>query len=144
MKPTFSGEAMLAGWSESHNGGAKITFWLSDPSDLDAFRGMTIAKGKTAGQRLAMVLVEIAEDETVKESAPAIEKPKGGELAKLAGILCSDPKFCEWLDVPDEEGAAAAIRATCGVASRADLDHNPKAAALFHERIRKPWAEVNR
>jgi hypothetical protein len=63
IRPTFSGEFQLAGWSESHNGGCKVTFWLADSSDLDAFRAMTVRKGQQAGHRLAAVLVEIGDDE---------------------------------------------------------------------------------
>lgn len=61
--PVFQDELMLAGWSETHTGGAKVTFWLPDASALDAFRTMTVKKGNTAGQRFACVLVEIGDDE---------------------------------------------------------------------------------
>jgi hypothetical protein len=77
-----------------------------------------------------------------EEPAPEVEKPKGGELAKLAGILCADPRFQDWLSTPDEEGAARIVRARCCIESRAELDHNTKAAAIFHESFRKPWAAL--
>lgn len=78
---------MLAGWKESHNSGATVTFWLADPASLDAFRGLTARKGNTAGQRLAMVLVEISDQET---PVPQPEKPKEpiGELCRLAVMWC--------------------------------------------------------
>jgi hypothetical protein len=81
---------------------------------------------------------------------------KGGELAKLAGILCSEIGFQAWVegefgeelpasvDLPlddDAERAAVILRHVCGIASRAELDHKQAAATIFHERIRKPWAE---
>ncbi len=78
---------------------------------------------------------------------------KGGELARLAGMLCDDPEFQLWLeshtdDLPaaiggaeGAERAAVIVRHLCGVQSRSELDHNPDAAALFHGRIRRPWAE---
>lgn len=80
---------------------------------------------------------------------------KGGELARLAGILCADADFQLWLeehtnpeDFPaamggeaGEERAAVLVRHLCGVKSRAELDHSREAAVRFHERIRKPWAE---
>lgn len=153
-EPTFQGGVMLAGWSESHNGGAKVAFWLESSEDLEAFRGLTAAKGKTAGQRFAMVLVEIDDDETPVQEKVATELPKGGALAKLAGILCADAKFRKWLfatritcaadNFPDEaeqdeEGAAELVRSICQVSTRAELDHNPRAAEFFHEIIRKPW-----
>lgn len=79
---------------------------------------------------------------------------KGGELAKLAGILCADNDFRMWLqsiapadavaaaaEASDEaeERAAIVLRGICGVKSRRELDHDVKAADLFHEEIRKPW-----
>lgn len=153
---TFQGGVMLAGWTDSHNGGAKVAFWLEDPKDLDVFRGLTVTKGKTAGQRFAMVLVEIDDDETPKQTEEArYEEPKGGALAKLAGQLCQNLAFRHWFwtkqwHVPngglievdgtmEAEETAEAIRQVCGVISRAELDHNAAAAEVFHEKIRKPW-----
>ena len=63
MQPTFSGEIQLAGWSESHTGGCKVTFWLQSTEDLDAFRALTVRKGNTAGHRFMAALVEIGDDE---------------------------------------------------------------------------------
>lgn len=142
----FQGEVMLAGWSQTHNGGAKVTFWLQDDTDLEAFKAMTVAKGKTAGQRLALVAVEIGDDEkpVSRDAGITASEPKGGELAKLAGRLCEDPDFLFWADVGNSEAAAQWIRSLCGVSSRAMLDHDLRAAAIFHQEIRKPfreWAE---
>jgi hypothetical protein len=152
---TFQGSVMLAGWADSHNGGAKVAFWLEDPKDLDVFRGLTVAKGKTAGQRFAMVLVEIDDDEQPKQMEEKPEEPKGGALAKLAGQLCQNLAFRHWFwtkrwqtpkghDIEvdgtmEAEETAEAIRQVCGVISRAELDHNDAAAEIFHEKIRKPW-----
>lgn len=70
------------------------------------------------------------------------EKPKGGELAKLSGMLCQQPEFWRFADVTDANEAAAWIRHVCGVTSRSELDHNPEAASRFHTEIRKPFAGV--
>ncbi len=89
--------------------------------------------------------------------APEDDAPKGGELARLAGILCGNPAFQDWLDeravgldeamrlqFPSQpDRAAVIVRKVCGVESRAELDHDENAAAIFHEQIRKPWAERN-
>src|SRR5690554_2878297 len=107
VQPTFQGEVMLAGWSETHNGGAKVTFWLQDADDLAAFKAMTVAKGKTAGQRLALVAVEIGDDE---QPVQRHEKPKGGELARLAGQLCQSAQFQGWCEVESAEAAAEWVR----------------------------------
>lgn len=140
MIPTFQGEVMLAGWSETHNGGAKVTFWLSDPDELAAFKQMTVAKGKTAGQRLACVLVEIGDDEQPKQP-PDQEERKGGPLAKLAGMWCQSKDFQEWCGQESAAGARAFILDTCGIDSRADLDHNQASATRFHEEIRIQYAD---
>jgi hypothetical protein len=153
MNPTFSGEVMLAGWSETHNGGAKVTFWLSDADELAAFKRMTVTKGKTAGQRLACVLVEIGDDELPKEPEPPTpasdrempptpaEERKGGPLAKLAGMWCQRQDFQEWCGQSNADQAREFILDTCGIDSRVELDHNPKAAEKFHEEIRLQFAD---
>jgi hypothetical protein len=83
----------------------------------------------------------------IKPTAKAeADRPKGGELAKLAGILCDDPEFQGWLAQETEtqingaEDAATRVRFLCGVESRAELDHNAEAAQTFHHLIRLPWA----
>lgn len=147
INPTFSGEFQLAGWSESHNGGCKVTFWLADPSDLDAFRAMTVRKGNQSGHRLAAVLVEIGDDEQpVQQPTQA----KGGALARLAAQLCQDPQFHEfvadtygvsWRINHAEEDIAHWLREQCGIDSRAELDSNEEAADHFHTYIRRPWLQ---
>lgn len=75
----------------------------------------------------------------------ADEKPKGGDLARLAGMLCANPQFRIWLDLDDAESAAEFIRVECGISSRAELDHNEAAAQAFHRNVRLPflaWQEV--
>ena len=157
LQPTFSGEVQLAGWSESHTGGPKITLWLQSAEDLEVFRSLTARKGNTAGHRFMAALVEIGDDEhpvhnldTSQErvqKTPEIEqdKPKGGALAKLAGMWCSDPEFWAWLETdPDNachsaQGAAACLYAICGIESRAELDHNEQAAEKFHRSVRGPY-----
>jgi hypothetical protein len=159
MTPAFQGELQLASWSESANGGAKVVFWLADADDLDVFKAMTVRKGNRAGQRFAAVLVEIGDDERPVEPQGEVAAAadaqlarlagdttakadlKGGALAKLAGRWCQSPEFREWADVADADEAAEYIRAMCGVESRAELDHNPEAAAAFHKYIRQPYAD---
>lgn len=163
ITPFFHGEVQLAGWSESHNSGSKISFWLPETKDLDPFRTATIRKGNKAGQRFACVLVEIGDDEQIIQpfngvrktddlppqndekadnSAALVARAKGGELAKWAGILCNEPLFWQWLDEKNYEcgepaatycaaDARESIIQTCGITSRAELDHDPEAAKIF-------------
>jgi hypothetical protein len=65
-------EAMLAGWSNTHNGGVKVTLWLQDEEDLAYFEAATVRKGRTAGQRYQVVMVEIGDDE---QPVPGSDKP---------------------------------------------------------------------
>jgi hypothetical protein len=153
-------ECQLLSWAETSNGGAKIVLQLADADDLERFKSMTLAKGRgktaIAGQRLACAFVEIGDDEQ------PVEREKGGPLAQLAGRWCNDERFQQWLanalfddylrqcgrhrhdpalfgSLKAMEVAAQVLRAACGVASRAELDHNPEAAALFHTLIRVPY-----
>ena len=93
--PTKDLELWLLGWSESHSGGCKVTFQVTE-EDLAYFRNATVRKGKTAGQRYAAVLVQLNDDETpdadsVKESTPpkaASPRPvavPAAPVAELAG-----------------------------------------------------------
>lgn len=78
------------------------------------------------------------------------EKPKGGELARLAGIWSNEPKFWRWIgtvggpEIDNDMQAAVWIRDTCGVKSRIELDHNSAASAIFHHEIREPFGEYLR
>lgn len=130
MTPVFSDEVMLAGWQETHTGGAKVTFWLQSSEALDVFRGMTAKKGNTAGQRMACVLVLINDDETpitpAENSRPkldraeeertpqaqGVETPAGnskpGPLCMLAVRWCAMPEFWAWLCENEEVPATAA------------------------------------
>lgn len=81
------------------------------------------------------------------EPQPQPEPLKGGELSKWCAMRCQDPAFRAWLnaqwpsghDWDTAEGAADTIRAACHITSRAELDHNKAAAAIFNDRIRRPW-----
>lgn len=61
-------------------------------------------------------------------------------LAQLAGALSNNTNFQRWCGAADADEAAAWIRAACGVTSRSELDTNPEAARLFHDRVRRPFA----
>ncbi|MCL7938809.1 hypothetical protein M8009_00635 [Halomonas sp. ATCH28] len=76
------------------------------------------------------------------------DNPKGGTLARQAAMLCELPVFGLYLDqrrrwrqglspaqLPDgthtAQDAADALRQACGIESRAELDHNDQAAAMY-------------
>lgn len=162
--PLYNDEMQLAGWSDTHTGGAKVTFWLPNPEALEPFRAMTIRKGNTAGQRLAVCIVEIGEDgqpqqQEPKAEAPVVERPPGGPLAKLAGQWCADKAFQHWVafnhgglierlamvsatqgeNMSSEQIAAEVVRHYCRINSRSELDWNPAAAKRFDEGFRFPY-----
>jgi hypothetical protein len=158
ITPAFAGEMQLAGWSESHTGGCKVTFWLSSPDELAAFRALTVRKGNTAGHRFMAALVEIGDDEQPAQPAPVADmvipitdKPKGGALAKLAGMWCNDAEFHYWISENTHEGvigaccspgeAKAFICGMCNINSRAELDNNARAAEKFNNLIRGPYSK---
>ena len=63
------------------------------------------------------------------------EKPKGGTLAKSAGIICSDAMFQDFARhkgyAPTCDGACHLIYIFCDIDSRAELDHDARAAARY-------------
>lgn len=75
---------------------------------------------------------------------------KGAALSRAAAMMCNGAKFQRWVvsrigAAPDgvsaRQHAAEFVRDVCGIASRAELDHNATAATLFHEAVRKPFVK---
>lgn len=154
-------EVQLLSWSDTSAKGPVIVLQLADAAELEAFKLITMAKGRgktaIAGQRLMAVFVEIGDDEL-----PVQTKNPAGPLCRLAGVWCADPIFAQWLDlnhlttcrvVEEELGAASAtvegvaaevVRRICGVKSRRDLDTNEQAGAVFHAAIREPYSKFLR
>jgi hypothetical protein len=138
----YGGEAQLLGWRDSNSSGPQITLLLPDAAALEAFKRLTLAKKNMAGQRLALAVYEIGEDEQPVRQTP-VEKPKGGPLSKLAAAFCRDQRFYDWLwdahetAVSDEEEAANWMRDYLGVTSRSEID--AKCAEMFHGNIRIPY-----
>ena len=66
---------------------------------------------------------------------------KGGKLAQDAAIICATAEFQHFVELQGvepvgEESAAEYVRVYCDVDSRAELDHNPKAADRFASLMR--------
>lgn len=66
---------------------------------------------------------------------------KGGQLARLAAQLCQNPEFQAFCCADNEQQARDFILVTCRIESRAQLDHDVGAAALFHELVRRPFLD---
>lgn len=94
---------------------------------------------------MPVALAPLAADFEKREPQP--EKPKGGALAKLAGMLCDDSNFHEFLThqfaleeiCESADGAATVVREVCEIESRSELDWHTEAADRFHVLIRGPW-----
>ena len=129
-------EFMLAGWGQTHTGGSKITFWVSD-EDLEHFKHLTVKKGNTAGQRFMAALVEVGDDDQPKDR----DKPRD-PLRMSAVMLCKESDFQAYaaeatanearvMGLPPEEVAKWVVLDHCRIPSRKELDHNANAANAF-------------
>lgn len=144
IEATYHGEVRVVRSSYTSKTGPTLTLALHDIEELNKVQGMD-------GKRYMLALVEIGDDElpaqqpTKTEGAPQPEKPKGGPLAKLAGMWCNDGAFWAWAEkefgqpVESSSDAAAIIREYCDVQSRAELDNSAKAETLFQTYIRAPY-----
>lgn len=129
-------QASSAGVRDMADGSLRITLEFEPRHAKDAYalfgtRGTPVA--------VAALTQESAQEQAQNEMIG--EKPKGGPLAKLAGMWCKDENFLKWVCAYDEEHAARFIRCTCAINSRSELDSNPGAAILFNENIRIPYME---
>jgi hypothetical protein len=159
----FQGEMQLARWSDSSQNGAMVTFW-THPDDLESFKLLKARSGKQAGQRLGVVMVEIADDEGIVAEPPAATpkplypKPAVGKAAMTAVGYCNNADFLRWAAMQSGiDGrnypftpleAKQFVLSTCGIsakygdkASRKHLDTDGEAAMAFEQKIRRPYAE---
>ena len=81
----------------------------------------------------------VASTEPEPEPMTEPEQPKGGPLAKWAGMRCREPEFQRWIGASSYENAAYLLRALCNVESRVELDNNAEAAERMKTRIVRPW-----
>jgi hypothetical protein len=131
LVPCFQGELQLLSWSETHNGGAKITLQLSDKNELETFKLMTLKKGNIAGQRLATVMIQIGDD----------EQPVTSRLSQQAALLCKGSAFQQFVESTEKFSAPSGaqrelqaidfLRRFCGITSRAELDSDGKAGMRY-------------
>jgi len=122
------------------DGTLRISFDIDPANAQDAFR-LFAAPGTPAAIAALQVGYAAASD------TPADDTPKGGALAKLAGMWCADATFQSWINqtyvhgepMRGEDGAARCLRSVCDIDSRAELDHNTHASGLFNSMIRGPY-----
>lgn len=99
-----------------------------------------------------VALARMTKEAAVAEGRKAFAQPEpkpapGGALCKLAAIWSGSDDFRLFLahtlnrSPSDVADPAEIIRTTCGVTSRAELDHNDRAAQIFHNTFRLPYQE---
>lgn len=82
------------------------------------------------GARYQVVMVRLNGEEAPMNREQDLPK----DVVQLAGILCNDQKFHDWLfglgfiEVPNATEATSWLRSELGVKSRAELKANPEAA----------------
>lgn len=132
IEASYHGEVRFVRSSFTSKTGPTITLALHDIDELNRVQGME-------GKRYMLALVEIGDDEQ------PVQKPKGGALAKLAGMWCELPAFHAWASmisgkrVTNSEEAAEFVRLTCLIQSRSELDNDELAEARFQGHIRGPF-----
>lgn len=142
VRPAYQGELMLAGWTDSHTTGAKVTFWLPDQDALEAFRHLTVRKGRTAGQRFMAVLIQIGDDEQPIEPGSDTKPAKRNNALALSAVqVCKADAFHQYVascagylpatQAEREALAAEFMRDYCRIESRRELDESPTAAQMF-------------
>ena len=136
-------EAMLLRWGETCASGRTVTFLLPEEGGVHPFKGLKY--GPVNGQRVALSVALIADDETQEPAqpreAPPRERRSFDELprSQQAGILCNEGRFQKFMGFTPGEAAidvtACQVRTLCHVKSRSELDTNQQAAALWDSMI---------
>lgn len=161
----FNGECMLMSGGNPLGQGMWVSFWLDNEASDHPFAGCAGRGADQPGDLFAVVFVELDDDDEIIDQRKRARLEgvvsRGGTLARYSAQLCTNDVFLQYLSekvlVPKatkeqpeslsaewwgtDDHAARWIRWMCGVESRADLDHNMKAAEVFHERIRRPYSD---
>ena len=161
----FAGEVMLAGADWSHQNGHSGKFLFGGETDLDSnpMAEFTLRRGKKAGTRFHMILIEIQDDETPvnvtkrdKVEAATQTKPTGKTAKRRsAAMLCKSPEFHKWLielgyvkESHSEEFATSIakeyILRCVGISSRKELDNDSALWEKYQITVLKPYNEYLR
>lgn len=148
----YQGELMLAGWGDTSTQGHTVVFWIEPPmgARMHPFEGY-----QRDSDAFMAVLTELGDDdEAIDQAARAkVEKPaargRGPQrLSQVAALLCSNPDFRDWIqmtqEVPESNNpldTAQWVRDRLSVESRRSLDEDEGVAQMFHDEIRRPFAE---
>jgi hypothetical protein len=148
----YDGEVMLAGWSDSPAGGLTVTFWCEPGEGVHPFETCRRRSKSAPGTSFVVALVELGDDDQPVDQTrrERFEAAQGHRLSRLAAQLCRREDFWQFLTevtlagagiIDHEAEAAALLRASLKIDSRAELDTNPEAAKVFHRQFREPFIE---
>lgn len=108
-----------------------------NPAAITAQDGERMSPQAAGGHARAGALSQESRSEIATKAANG--RWKGGKLSKEAALLCQTGAFHTFLKeqameiASDADEAADILRMECGVASRAEIDHNESAAKRFRE-----------
>lgn len=129
--PSIKFEAKKHGLRQNQDGLFKVSLTVH-PNDM-----LTEFINAPMGQRFAVVLVAIDDDESPKDLAKPKRLFKDLPRSQQAGILCNDNKFINWASEKISFPAGAwpgveqAIREYCKVDSRSDIDTNDYSSSIW-------------
>lgn len=133
----YQGEALLVNWGDTSSRGRTVTLELPQEDETHPFRDLAIRSGKQAGQRFALVVVQVGDDEQ-----PVVQEKK---LSAQAAILCKDAGFRSFIAersisvVETEEDAKNWMCSGAQVTSRKAFDTNSRAADWFLTQCKLPY-----
>lgn len=111
---------------------ARYGAWLKLRVESD-----TVLDGLKPGERFYMMLVKVMEDDMPATANPADRKAY--KCSQLAGMLCNQPDFWQWIteayETPcsNKDEAAAWLREVCNVESRSLFDTDEVAGETFRK-----------
>lgn len=91
------------------------------------------------GVRYMVALVRLNDDDTVAEDK---EKSEGRKAVSIAGMMCRNPKFRDWLydngisEGPGEESAVYGLKRYLGITSRSELESDLAARSKFIDLVK--------
>lgn len=132
-------EAASVGIKTMSDGTLRITCDI-EPGNAQAAFALFGSPGTPMALAALKVGHAIPKDEQKPISEQTNSPQKGGTLAQSAGIICGEFAFKNYAlhkGYTGPEGPADLIRNFCGVISRAELDHQPTAAARFARLMEK-------
>jgi len=152
-------ECTTAGVKDMADGSLRITLEFDPRNAKEAF-SLFGARGTSCA---IVAFTQEAAKQSAQDKIIEADKPKGGELAKLAGMWCKEHKFFEfirpvydrWMGgdgggygdldsdtiglMGEEQICRHAIYVICKINSRAEIDEF--APELFHKIIREPYSK---